>query len=183
MRNVKDLKEGQVILCTTLEEYHNISRILHHAGLKYWLGDSYTDVNFYNEFPGDFAFRPCTGTYHSASYYKNEWNMEILPASDFYAPDIPITDVKAMIDKNVYAVVNSTGGEYTTHGKAAQYGMANYHHWLNKRGLTQGDVLKVINTVRVNAECSDSEDCYILEDTESIQYLIATRCCTKINFR
>ena len=179
MMNVKDLKEGQVIRCTTVEEYHKISRLLHHAGLKYWLGDSYTDVNFYNEFPGDFAFRPCTGTYHSATFYKNKWNMEILPATDFYVPDIPIADVKTIIDKDVYVVVNSIEGAYTTHPEAAQYGMIAYHHWSGLPCVDAGDVLKVVKSVVVN----DDDACYILKDRQSIEYLISTGCCTKLNFK
>ena len=83
------------------------------------------------------------------------------------------------LEKDVYVIVNSIGGSYTTHPKAEAYGMVAYHRWEGLPCVDAGDVLKVVKSVIVN----DDDDCYILRDRQGVEYLIATRCCTKLNFR
>lgn len=161
MKNVKDLKSKEVIYCSTLEEALAICRLMHSEGLTWNSGASYLKHEKFLMYQSGVCFRPAKGEHGNLSYFKDNRYI-IYPASDF----LDSYNLKEIVDKNTkdiesinlklgsmtleakkqLAVVVDEGYAYTTHTRAREYGMTNYHHWLNLPQLKVGDVVEIVKT-------------------------------------
>lgn len=82
MKNVKDLKEKEIILCITEEECEAIAELLDREGFRWCDGDSYIESKVYDSvFDGNFAFNPYYGVWLTFTYTDN--NYTIHKAKDF----------------------------------------------------------------------------------------------------
>jgi len=88
MKQVKDLGEKEVILCTTPEECEAIAELLDKEGLKWGTGHTYLEKKYWEKLRiGHFCFYPKEGTFDSLSYFS-EFNFIVHNAKDFFEESI-----------------------------------------------------------------------------------------------
>ena len=87
MKNIKDLGEKEVILCTTIEDCEAISQLLYFENLTWCSGKGYLEFKFFERwYNGNFCFYPHKGEYCDSDYYKNQY-FTIHKAKEFYTPN------------------------------------------------------------------------------------------------
>ena len=83
MKNVKDLKEKEVILCSTQEECKAIAELLDKEGFMWFDGGSYIEFKpWVSIYIGEFCFSPYTKKYCNLGYWV-ENGCTIHEAKDF----------------------------------------------------------------------------------------------------
>lgn len=105
MKKVKELKENECILCTTMEEDDAIRDLMHEAWLKWCNNYSYKNYHPTKELPNQ-CYRPFIWTYCHKEFAEREW-YTIYPASDFiFAPKrgdlVEVSDDEKVWHKRIY---------------------------------------------------------------------------------
>ena len=86
--------------------------------------------------------------------------------------------------KKTFVEITDCGWAYTTHSKAKEYGLKNYHYWKRLPGPVNGEVYELVKPVFVNNEKGhpgSGELSLILKDKNGIEYLIGIKGCKFIN--
>lgn len=87
MKLVTDLKDNEVIHCSTPEENNIILQLFHNAGLKWCTGKTYLEKNEWETYEENTCYNPSKGNYGNLDHWKNI-NTIIHPTSDFLGYEI-----------------------------------------------------------------------------------------------
>lgn len=79
---VTDLKQNEVIHCSTENEANELCKLMHESGLKWTTNKSYLKHNLWYNYKENTCYDPNLGTFSNLNYF-NRKKYKIYPAKDF----------------------------------------------------------------------------------------------------
>jgi len=98
MRNIKEIGQKEVVLCTTVEESKQFELFLDRNGYKWADGDSYLFHSTSNQNVGENCYLVSKGKYSPRSFYEPR-GYRIIPASEFLEEEIKVGDMVVVTER------------------------------------------------------------------------------------